>query len=146
MNRAQALTPLGFGCYEYRTDLCPPFSVLALELRRAHGMTSEHIATPDHALTHICAGPKPGDDDLPPPPTVLQKERLIDRVFDALKTAWRSNHEKLQERDICERIHASLTSKRVEKALRGLVREGLVQREGNNRCAVYWPTTTARTT
>ena len=89
------------------------------------------------ARTHICEGPKPGDDiDLPKEPAE-PRERLIDRVHEALKASWRA-HTKLSENDLCEMLGASKASKRVEKALRALCKEGRANREGNNRNAMYW--------
>lgn len=84
--------------------------------------------------THICEGPSGEDEEAPgrqrPTP-------ILPRVLEALQAAWRS-HTKLSVNDLCERLGASKTSKRVEKALRVLCRDGKAQREGNNRHALYW--------
>lgn len=105
-------------------------------------------ATPDWLLgpqvramterTHICEGPKAGEDEPMESVERIQKEPLAGRVMDALLTSWRSQT-KLSSNDLCERLEVSKTSKRVEKSLRSLIREGMVQREGNNRSALYWP-------
>ena len=90
---------------------------------------------------HICEGPPPGEeeDEVAEVP-VASRARLIDRVQSALQASWRS-HQKLSENDLCEMLGASKASKRVEKALRELCREGKAHREGNNRNALYWATT-----
>jgi hypothetical protein len=88
---------------------------------------------------HVCEGPGPGDDEpmAPPPPRARAQTSLADRVLESLRASWRSDT-KMSVVDLCDRLVVSKTSKRVEKALRSLIREGLVHREGNNRCAVYW--------
>jgi hypothetical protein len=85
---------------------------------------------------HVCEGPN-GDDGPMAEEIKETRESLKDRVLESLRTSWRS-HIKLCENDLCERLGASKASKRVEKALRALCREGLAQREGNNRRAMYW--------
>lgn len=87
--------------------------------------------------THVCIGPKPDDDEPTADGPHEKKERLIERVHGALQTSWRA-HTKLSENDLCEMLGASKSSKRVEKALRALCREGRAHREGNNRNAMYW--------
>lgn len=140
MNRAQVLTPLGFGCYEYKTDQSPQVCALALELRRAHGLEGPaRVARPPNigeVQTHVCQGPPKGED-APLADPLPRRVALIDRVLEAL----RRSHEKLQERDLCERLNASQASKRVEKSLRILCNKGLVAREGTRRSAVYFALT-----
>jgi hypothetical protein len=110
---------------KFLTDTTPDW-LLALEV------------TAMRERTHICEGPKPGDDGPMAPEGRIHKEPLIGRVMEALLTSWRSQT-KLSGNDLCERLEVSKTSKRVEKTLRALIREGRVQREGNNRSALYWP-------
>ena len=94
--------------------------------------------------SHVCEGPPPGED-APLGDEVRQpRELLVERVHEALRNAWRSR-KKLAAGELCEMLNSSKSSKRVEKALRELCRQGLVQREGNNRNALYWSTTGAST-
>lgn len=94
------------------------------------------LAASAEKRVHVCAGPS-GDDEPMAPEQSTHRETLRDRVHNALKVSWRANA-KLSENELCEQLGASKTSKRVEKALRALVREGLAKREGNNRNAMYW--------
>lgn len=149
MNRGQVLIPEGDGRWKYRDDVATPVSALAVEAWRAvkanRAERERLVAKPMGAVTtHICEGPKPTDEDWIPDAR-LRKPALIDRVLEALRASWRSKT-KLQERDLCERLNASMASKRVEKALRKLCNEGLAQREGNRRSMVYWPSTTESST
>lgn len=121
----------------------PVYTVRSLE----HAIKFLTDMTPDWLLgleasamrerTHICEGPKPGDDDLEEPEVRAPHESLRDRVLAALRASWRLQV-RLSVSDLCERLTVSKTSKRVEKALRALIREGMVRRAGNNRCALYW--------
>lgn len=86
--------------------------------------------------THICEGPAAGDDE-PLAPANELRVPLTERVVDALRAAWRQRT-KMSVVDLCERLAVSQKSKRVEKTLRALIREGLAKREGNNRTALYW--------
>jgi hypothetical protein len=95
------------------------------------------IAAQASKRTHICEGPKPGSHE--PMAEELEEEKvlLVDRVLEALRVAARQNV-RLQSDEICDKLGASKTSKRVEKALRALCQQGLAHREGNNRRSVYW--------
>lgn len=103
-------------------------------------------ATPDWLLglevkamrerTHICEGPGAGDDE-PMVAANAPRITLTSRILESLRTSWRS-HVKMSVNDLCERLVVSKASKRVEKALRALIREGHAHREGNNRTALYW--------
>lgn len=96
-------------------------------------------ATAMSSRTHECMGPSAQDNEPLGEELADKKRNLADRVLETLRASWRSQR-KLCENDLCEMLGASKASKRVEKALRSLVREGLAQREGNNRNAVYWST------
>ena len=121
----------------------PVYTVKSLEhaIKFLTDMTPDWLlgleATAMKQRTHLCEGPGIGDDEPMAPAEPTRKESLVDRVHEALKTSWRS-HVKLSVNDLCERLVVSKASKRVEKALRALIREGLAQREGNNRTAMYW--------
>jgi hypothetical protein len=94
------------------------------------------LAASAEKRVHVCQGPQ-GEEELIAPEQPCLREKLRDRVHHALKASWRA-HTKLSENELCEMLGASKASKRVEKALRALVREGLAKREGNNRNAMYW--------
>lgn len=131
MNRAQVLTPLGFGCYEYKADQSPKVCALALELDRWHTAYPAYVA--------VTPRPRTGRPALGPGEAPAEKP-LADRVLETLREASRKGL-RLRSAEICERVHASRKAKRVVKALHFLCEHGLVLREGNNRTAVYFSLT-----
>jgi hypothetical protein len=62
---------------------------------------------------------------------------LKDRVLQSLRSSWRASV-KLSSGELYISLGASRTAKNLERALRSLIQDGLVKREGNNRNARYW--------
>lgn len=119
MNRAQAIIPLGFGCFAWRDD-GPPVrrgrSAFALELRRCH-----------NALEH------PFQDER----QRLRREEVkafAEKALDLLRTA----RERLDFGQICVRLGvADAKSRTLRNVMDRLCDEGSVQRLGTYR-KVYW--------
>lgn len=125
MNWGQVLIPLGEGRYAIREDVFPPFSVLALELRRWHASRPrKRIVNLQERRSRLFEWER-------------HPQPLRDRVLEALQVA-RAKGAKLSTEALCQQLHSSKRSKRVGKALRALCAEGLAEREGNNRTALYW--------
>lgn len=127
MNRGQVLIPLGFGCYEYKTDQSPKVCALALELERWHAAYPHYIAVTPRPRT---GRPERGPGEYGP------EKPLADRVLEELREASLKGL-RLRSSEICERVNSSRKAKRVVKALHFLCEHGLAMREGNNRTAVY---------
>lgn len=135
MNKAQMMTSLGEGCFEWRTDLLPTFSVLAFELQRQPtfraGMTNrEYHLTPEERKVRIERLDAARSE--PSAKLGVTQEKLLS----VLRLATR-NGQRLGYAEICERagLQASGATHRV---LGQLFKRKLVAREGQNRGAVYW--------
>jgi hypothetical protein len=127
VNWGQALIPLGDGRYAIREDVLPPFSVLAIELRRwheAYPTTAQVIRKRERNAVKLF------DDERRP------ELSLADRVLVALKVA-AGKGRRLGCKELCDILRASPKSKRVEKALRRFTRQGLVERQGLTKGATY---------
>lgn len=130
MNRAQAIIPLGHGCYTWRDDVSPGPWVLVRVLENR---------TPPKAMpttTHVCQGPPPGKD-LIRSESRERHEPMPNRVLRVLRVSWRSKN-KMCAREICEKLGVSRSTKWVDKVLRRLCDKGLVRREGTKKQMRYW--------
>lgn len=135
MNKAQMMISLGEGCFEWRTDLLPARSVLALELQRQPtfraGMTNrEYRLTPEERAVRIdrldaarCA-----------PTSRLGVTQA--KLLNVLRLATR-NGQRLSYSEICERAGLQ-PGGATHRVLVQLFKRKLIEREGQNRGAVYW--------
>lgn len=119
MNRAQALWPLGNGCYAWRTDVQSPTSVLAYEL-----------LTPGRQPTHE-DGAKRSRQNL----------SLEDHVLNVLRTATAAC-ERLHLAEVRERIAiygaTEIPRETVKTVLQRMCFKKVIRMQGANRGAVYW--------
>lgn len=135
MNKAQLMTSLGESCFEWRTDLLPARSVLALELQRQPtfraGMTNrEYRLTPAERTVRIDRL----DAARCEPTTALGVTQK--KLLNVLRLATR-NGQRLSYSEICERAGLQ-PSGSTHRVLGQLFKLNLVEREGQNRGAVYW--------
>jgi hypothetical protein len=170
MNRGQVLIPQGDGQWKYRDDVKVPVSALAVEAWRAlkaiRAAEERRASRPIGMLTYkgrtqsaMAWAHELGinvdtlyvrlhrgwtiEEALSTGPSAVQAGALFhDRVLNALRSA----HEKLGTRELCERVHSSVSSKRVEKALRFLCERGLVEKVGHTKGALYCLSSTESST
>jgi hypothetical protein len=170
MNRGQVLIPEGDGRWKYRDDVKVPASALAIEAWRAvkarraepvrkRGMAIGPITYKGKTQSVMAWAHELGinvdavyqrlyrgwtiEQALGTGPSASQAGVLFhEKVLNALRNA----HEKLGTRDLCERVQSSVSSKRVEKALRFLCDRGLVEKIGRTKGALYCLSSTEKST
>lgn len=132
MNMAEMMNSLGEGCFEWRTELLLPRSVLALELLRQPAYRSGIVKFRPYVNQFAT---QQG------PPSAPRRRRhpslgIAKKLLDVLLAAWRAG-EKLGFAEICTRAGLSKCGA-TRSALEMLHHQELAKREGKNRGAVYW--------
>lgn len=135
MNMAEMMNSLGEGCFEWRTELLLPRSVLALEMLRQPtfrtGMTDrEYRLTPAERTVRIDRL----DAARCEPTNALGVTQ--NKLLSVLRLATR-NGQRLSYSEICERAGLQ-PSGSTHRVLGELLKLKLIERAGQNRGAVYW--------
>lgn len=122
MNLGQALISIGHGCYKWRQDISPGFSVLAREATRNAPQLRNHIDGAHYKKLTWQA-------------RELNEfaRKLVRILFDAHQRST-----KLGFAELCEQAGVPQSSGYAKRTLTFLQKRGLVHREGKNRGAVYW--------
>lgn len=123
MNLGQALISIGHGCYEWRQDISPGFSVLAFEAKHDPVEARTYILSVTYGKKKL--GAERGLNAL--------GEKMVRILHAAFEQSM-----KLSFAELCTQAGVSSTASYARDTLAFLYKNGKVQRTGKRRGTVYW--------